>query len=166
MCIKLRVVAAELLFCPTGERRRFIVQEDAAILYARLRLNVSARSNIELIFVRDRNICPPRPRRDANLFGQIIDAEDSTALVGSSDNESTPDAWHRICNDLSNGHLPVPANRGDIKFVLSDQAVNDNATPNSADQHNVSIFSPRAVDDLGSSTSYLRDVRRKAADCA
>lgn len=54
---------------PVGERRLFVVEEEATILDGRRRVNVNVVLDVELVSVRDPNVRPPEPRRDSNLLG-------------------------------------------------------------------------------------------------
>jgi hypothetical protein len=86
------VVVAELFFHPAGQRRRFVIEKDPSILDRRLALNVTTRTNKDLIMRLDRNVSPPIPGRHANLFGQVINAEDSSALIAARDDQRARDA--------------------------------------------------------------------------
>lgn len=61
---------------PPGQRRRFVVDEKAAVLDRRGLLHFHSVEGVNFSVALGRHICEPVPWRDTDLFGDIVDAVD------------------------------------------------------------------------------------------
>src|SRR5580692_2559060 len=121
------VVPTVFLVDPAGERRGFVVEEDAAVCDSGFADDPTAGFDVERIFVGGGDIGPPVPGRDADVFREIVDAVDGSTLVAAGDDEGARDAWEGMIDDLSEGRFPFAANGADIDFVLADEAIDEGA---------------------------------------
>ena len=110
--VELAVEAAELLARPAGERRRLVVDEDAAVPHRRLAAACSGRrATNSARWLPHRHVGPPVPGRDADLLRQVVDAEDRAALVAAGDDQRAVDAGPGPGDDGGDRRLPLSADR-------------------------------------------------------
>src|SRR5574344_1868058 len=67
-CIEFVIIATELLLHPAGKSRGFVVQEDAAVLYARFSFCHHSPYEADCISMFNRHIRPPVPWRYSYLL--------------------------------------------------------------------------------------------------
>src|SRR5277367_5115001 len=108
--------------------------------------------------MRDGDVGPPGPGRDADLFGEIVDGEDGAALVGSGDDESGVDAGEWVGDDLGDGGLPVVGDVGDVEFVFGDEAGDERAVADGSDENDAFSAGEVLVDELGAAAGDLGDI--------
>src|SRR6266542_1930597 len=81
------IVVAEFFFDPTGKRGRFVIKKNSAVLHRWFTLNITARTNEELIVVLHRHVGPPMPWRHADLFIYFLDTVYRTSFVTAGSNQ-------------------------------------------------------------------------------
>ena len=123
MDVKLAIEATIFLIDPASEGRRFIVEEDAAIFDCGLRLGVAAGCDVEGIAVGNSHVGPPVPGRDADLFGEIVDAKDCAALVASGNDKCALYAGQWRIDDSGDGRLPLACDACYVQFASADEVV-------------------------------------------
>ena len=96
--IGLGVDPAELGFRPAAERRVLVIDEEAAILDARM-VGARAGDQIKRRALRDRHVGPPDPGRHAHPLRQVIGPEDGAPPVGADDDEGALDPWSGSLDD-------------------------------------------------------------------
>ena len=85
--------------------------------------------------MRDRNIRPPIPRRDADLLGQIVDAVDRAAFVAAGDHQRALHARERLRHHLDEKGFPFARDRSRIDLAVADQLIDQPALADRADDN-------------------------------
>ena len=131
------VHAAELLACPAGERRRFVVDEDAAVLHGGLALGVHAGRDEQLRLMRRRHVGPPVPGRYADLRRHVVHTVDRAALVAAGNHERAVHPGHGLLDRLHDERFPLSGDRRRVDLLLARQPVDDWAFAQRADNHHL-----------------------------
>ena len=77
------------------------------------------------------------PGRNADLFGQLIDAVDGAALVVAADDERAFDPRKRICDDLMEERFPFPGDVIGVDLPFAHELINQFTLANRADDDGV-----------------------------
>ena len=133
--VHLAVDAAELLLRPTGERRRLVVEEDAAVFHRRAIVDQSHRTHVDGVAMHSRHVGPPVPGRHADLLRQLVDAVDRAALVAAGDDQRALDARQRPLDRLEQERLPASRDPGDVDLAGLGQPVDERTAPDRAHDH-------------------------------
>ncbi len=110
-------VFAEFGADPEIEVGLFVIEEDAAVFDAGLTLLILAGENVERGLVIGRDVGPPVPRGDADLFGEVVNAEDRAALVAAGDDQGAVDAGQGVGDGLQKEGFPFAANAADVDLA-------------------------------------------------
>ena len=161
--VELVVVGAELLLHPAAERRRFVVQEDAAILDRGLAFAVLAGLHEQGVLVDHGNVGPPIPGRNADLFGEIVDAVDGAALVAARDHQRAGDTGQRPVHHLDQERFPFAGYARGIDLALANQAIDQRALADGAGDHGVRAEPFVIVHRRRSGTGDASNIRHKIA---
>src|SRR5690625_3429517 len=107
--------APETVLGPTAERRVLIVDENATVPDARA-LTAGACSDVHGGALFNRDIREPVPRRDADLFGEVVGAKNSTATIGAHDDERLCHAGPGSIDDLLKEAHPLVRTTSRIQY--------------------------------------------------
>src|SRR5260370_7616685 len=77
--------------------------------------------------MRNRDVGPPIPGRDANLFRDVIDAVNGSSFVASRNDKRAIHSGERRSDCLNDKRFPLAGDGSHIKFSGIDQSVNDYA---------------------------------------
>ena len=164
LLVELAVVAAEALPGPVGERRRFVVQEDAAVLDHRLVHQARIHRDAQGGMARHRHVGPPVPGRDADLFRQRVDAVNGAALVAAGDDQGALHAGQRVRHRLDEKTFPLARQRARIDPALPGQFIDEGVAAEGADDDYVA---PRCAGlPFGRLARHLLDVALQVTRCA
>ncbi len=81
---------------------------------------------------RDRHVGPPIPGGDADLLGDLVEAEDGAALVGAGDDEGAVQPGEGVGDGGDDEGLPLAGDGGHVDFSLLDQSVDERAAAQGA----------------------------------
>src|SRR5690625_3336930 len=153
--------APETVLGPTAERRVLIVDENATVPDARA-LTAGACSDVNVGALFNRDIREPVPRRDADLFGEAVGAENSTATIGAHDDERLCHAGPGPIDDLLAEALPLVSEISGIQSAGVDQTVEDGALAEHADDNSGAANVCRIVYTVRRLSADPLEVRREA----
>ena len=142
--VELVVVIPVRCLHPTGESGRFVVQEDSAVLDRRLFLHVTPRPDEERVSMHHGYIGPEVPGRNADLFGEIVNPVDGSALVAPGDHQRGVNAGLRVWHNLNQERFPFAHYPGNVDSPFANQPVDDR------------VLSDRAGDDGFARAKSLR----------
>ena len=124
MLVETMVEAAERPPHPGQQRRILVVDEDAAIADPRP-VGAPARGDEQPGAMRDRDVGPPAPGRDADRPGEVVEAEDGAAPVRARDHQRPRDAGRWTVDHLPDIGLPLAGDAAHVEPALADQPVDD-----------------------------------------
>ena len=168
--VELVVDAAELFLGPAGERGRFVVEEDPAVLHRRLAIAVGTRQHVQRRLVAHRNVGPPRPRRHSDRRRHVVQPIDRPALVASRDDQSVIDPLGRVFDNLNEECLPPPRHVRDVQRAVVHESVDERIVPQrSGHDHGARLWRNHRIDRddgrpgaAGDATQVGRQVLRRA----
>ena len=161
-----RLTVAVVLAHPTGQVRKLVVQEDAAILHARLPLHVASRSHEQGRLAIGHDIGPPVPGGDADLFGHVIDPIDRSALVAPGNDDGRVDAGQGAIDGLEHERLPLAQHTAHVDTPLAYEPVDERTATDRADDDKLAGGCGRGGNQGRRDAGHARDVRLKIRGCA
>ena len=127
---------AEFFANPAGQVGRFVIDENAAILHRRRALNVCSGLDEKRVVMLRGHVRPKIPRRNADLFGDFVDAVNRPAFVAAGDDQRLIHARQGIGDGGDDERFPFARNGSGVELARFDQAVNQRAFTQSAGEEN------------------------------
>jgi hypothetical protein len=131
------VESAELLLGPAGQRRRLVVQEDAAVTHDRRFGYARAGRHRQHVVARRRHVGPPVPGRDADLLRDRVQPVDRAAFVAAGHDERAGDARQRIAHGLHEISFPLATHCLGVDLPRARQPVDERTLAERADDDHV-----------------------------
>ena len=131
------IESAEFLLRPSGQRRGFIIDENAAVFHLGLPPRVPARKNVEVRLLSRGHIRPPVPGGNADAGRQIEHAVDCPPFVAAHDNQCPIDSGNRLFHGLYHVGFPLSRDTPSVQFAFSNEFVYQRATAEGADEHHL-----------------------------
>ncbi len=98
---------AIFLVDPVAQIRRLVVQKNAAIFHRRRPLHKFSGLHKQFVVMRRRHVRPIIPGRNADLFGQIINAVNRPAFVAAADDQRAVHAAASVWARLESKTIPI-----------------------------------------------------------